>query len=116
MLWKLLSMLVPNSVKARARRWVRLVAGKPSMNSILATLHDPLTVEDRGDHFVPSRKHAGQTVHLESGLPLPTVIYNERGVRDRVMDPESLYTGIQRLTDLHYQIVFEDYDMISIKK
>lgn len=71
MLWKLLSLLVPSSVKAHARRWVRLVAGKPSMNSILATLHDPLTVEDRGGHFVPSQKHAGQTVQLESGFPLP---------------------------------------------
>ena len=48
--------------------------------------------------------------------PLPIVIYNERGVRDRVMDPESLYTLIQRLTGLHYQVVFEDYDMISIRK
>lgn len=48
--------------------------------------------------------------------PLPTVIYSEHGVRDRVMDPESLYTLIQRRTDLHYRIVLEDYDMISIKK
>jgi hypothetical protein len=48
--------------------------------------------------------------------PLPTVIHNEHGVRDRVMDRVSQFTLIQRLTDLHYKVVFEDYDMISIGK
>ena len=36
--------------------------------------------------------------------PLPIVTHNEHGVRDRVMDQESLYTLIQRLTDLHHKI------------
>lgn len=32
------------------------------------------------------------------------------------MDQETLYTLIQRLTDLHYQIFFEDNDMIYFRK
>lgn len=52
---------------------------------------------------------------LEHG-PLPRVIFNEHGIRDGVMDAESLYSLVRRLTDLRYRIVLEGYDMISIRQ